>query len=315
MAGRHGKSRASSVAKAIKGTPVRTMASVLGLVVLGGGFVASSVFTDGFKASPDMVERPSVVQAASRSVDRRDLLTEAVSTDVTGTWSLGVTEAEVKRNLDAQTKSNDSAAAAKDALGKALAEAKRLDVSGKTAASAEALEAAKDKAAKMLGGKTLRKAKEYDSMRTALKEAVDGLEDKPVLVVQQVEPGSGGDSSNSLVTKTDGSESFPVVSTLTAPVGEMQEYAHKRVLEMGWSEADFTELVWLWNRESGWNPNAHNASSGAHGIPQCLGHAECQTAAYQNDYKTQIEWGLNYIKGRYGSPSIAASHSRTVGWY
>lgn len=242
---------------------------------------------------------------------REDLLKEAVSTDVTGSWSIGVTTDEVKRNLDAQTKSNDSAAAAKDALRKALDEAKKLDVSGMTSDSVASLDKAKDKASKTLEGKTLRKASEYDSVRAGLKEAVDGLVEKPVPVVQQVKPnGEGNQSSGS-----NGDSGNLMSASVTAPVGEIQEYAHKRVLEMGWSEADFAELVWLWNRESGWDPNAHNASSGAHGIPQCLGHAECQTADYQTNYKTQVEWGLKYIAGRYKTPSNAASHSRAVGWY
>lgn len=100
----------------------------------------------------------------------------------------------------------------------------------------------------------------------------------------------------------------------TAPASEIQAWAHDEVLRRGWSEADFTDLVWLWNRESGWRMNAANPS-GAYGIPQCLGHAECQTDDYRNNWKTQVNWGLNYISARYGSPSAAASHSRSSGWY
>lgn len=46
---------------------------------------------------------------------------------------------------------------------------------------------------------------------------------------------------------------------------EYQSYARDLCLNTyGWSENDFQCLVKLWNRESGWNPNAHNSSSGAH---------------------------------------------------
>ena len=308
MAGRHSKSKSVDLVK-IRG--VKMMASLLGLTVLGGGMAVSAIHAHTKLSPTDVVSRPAVYQAASRSMAREDLLKESVSTDVTGSWSIGVTTDEVKRNLDAQTKSNDSAAAAKDALRKALDEAKKLDVSGMTSDSVVSLDKAKDKASKTLEGKTLRKASEYDSVRVGLKKAVDGLKEKPVLVVQQAEPnGEGVQSSGS-----NGDSGNLMSASVTAPVGEIQEYAHKRVLEMGWSEADFAELVWLWNRESGWNPNAHNASSGAHGIPQCLGHAECQTADYQTNYKTQVEWGLKYIAGRYKTQSNAASHSRAVGWY
>ena len=83
------------------------------------------------------------------------------------------------------------------------------------------------------------------------------------------------------------------------------------------SEYDFECLVKLWNRESGWNPNSHNSSSGAHGIPQSLPASKMASEGadyYTNGY-TQIRWGLKYIKGRYGSPSAAWAHSQRTGWY
>lgn len=100
-------------------------------------------------------------------------------------------------------------------------------------------------------------------------------------------------------------------------VAEYQAYARQRCAAYGWSENDFYALVTLWNRESGWNPNAHNRYSGAHGIPQALPGSKM--GAYGSDwatnYQTQINWGLNYIKGRYGNPSAALAHSNSRGWY
>ena len=99
---------------------------------------------------------------------------------------------------------------------------------------------------------------------------------------------------------------------------DYQSYARDLVLNSyGWSEYDFECLVKLWNRESGWNPNAHNRSSGAHGIPQSLPASKMASEGadyYTNGY-TQIRWGLKYIKGRYGSPSAAWAHSQNKGWY
>ena len=104
---------------------------------------------------------------------------------------------------------------------------------------------------------------------------------------------------------------------VTGSVGEYQAYAQKRCFDYGWSDADFQALVKLWNKESGWNPAAHNRSSGAHGIPQALPASKMASAGsdYMTNYKTQINWGLNYIKGRYGSPSAAWNHSCRKGWY
>ena len=99
-------------------------------------------------------------------------------------------------------------------------------------------------------------------------------------------------------------------------VGEIQSYAHNLVRQYGWSEADYQALVLLWYRESSWNPYAVNKKSGACGIPQAN---PCSKASKGTDYKTnwrtQIKWGLNYIKKRYGSPSEAWSHSQRIGWY
>jgi hypothetical protein len=73
----------------------------------------------------------------------------------------------------------------------------------------------------------------------------------------------------------------------------------------------------LWNKESGWNHKARNNSSGAYGIPQALPGSKMASAGgdWQSNPATQIEWGLGYIKGRYGSPCSAWAHSQDVGWY
>ena len=99
---------------------------------------------------------------------------------------------------------------------------------------------------------------------------------------------------------------------------EYQAYAKNLCLNTyGWTENDFNCLIKLWDRESGWNPNAHNSSSGAHGIPQSLPASKMASegADYYTNGKTQIRWGLKYIKSRYGSPSKAWAHSQQKGWY
>ena len=99
---------------------------------------------------------------------------------------------------------------------------------------------------------------------------------------------------------------------------DYQKYAHDLVINTyKWSEADYSALVKLWNRESGWNPNSHNSSSGAHGIPQSLPASKMKSEGsdyYTNGY-TQIRWGLKYIKNRYGTPSKAWQHFQNKNWY
>ena len=36
---------------------------------------------------------------------------------------------------------------------------------------------------------------------------------------------------------------------------------------------------------------------------------------WETDAKTQIKWGLNYIKRRYKTPCGAWAHSQSSGWY
>ena len=106
----------------------------------------------------------------------------------------------------------------------------------------------------------------------------------------------------------------PVV---TGSVQEYQEYAHSRFAEFGWSEEDFNALVQLWNRESGWNPASSNSRSGAYGIPQALPGSKMASFGedWATNYQVQINWGLNYISGRYGNPTNAWNQLSTKGWY
>lgn len=89
----------------------------------------------------------------------------------------------------------------------------------------------------------------------------------------------------------------------------------------GWSAGtQWSDLVSLWNRESGWSSTADNASSGAYGIPQALPASKMPAAAQAPPVGTssasaQISWGLSYIKSAYGSPAAAWAHEESAGWY
>ena len=101
-----------------------------------------------------------------------------------------------------------------------------------------------------------------------------------------------------------------------APASTAQAYAAGMVAQRGWAGSEFSCLVSLWNRESGWNSHAANPS-GAYGIPQALPGSKMGAAGgdWQNDYRVQIRWGVGYIAGRYGSPCGAWAHSQATGSY
>lgn len=87
--------------------------------------------------------------------------------------------------------------------------------------------------------------------------------------------------------------------------------------QYGWGADQFSCLLSLWERESNWNYQAYNSSSGATGIPQSLPGSKMASAGadWETNATTQIAWGLGYIADRYGTPCGAWGHSESTGWY
>ena len=124
--------------------------------------------------------------------------------------------------------------------------------------------------------------------------------------------------ANDVEASASASKSSDGSSSSSSSKSGLQSYAHDLCINTyGWSENDYQCLVKLWNRESGWNPNAHNKSSGAYGIAQALPASKMSSEGsdYYTNGKTQIRWGLKYIKNRYGTPASAWAHSESHHWY
>lgn len=119
----------------------------------------------------------------------------------------------------------------------------------------------------------------------------------------------------------------PPTPTFTLPAhmprpdpGSAKEIAYNLLDSYGWSEnkeQEYSCLVLLWERESNWNYQAMNSSSGAYGIPQSLPGQKMAAAGedWQTNPETQIRWGLGYIQSRYGNPCKGWEHSENHGWY
>lgn len=99
--------------------------------------------------------------------------------------------------------------------------------------------------------------------------------------------------------------------------GTSRAIAQDLVLARGWSMEEFACLDALWSKESGWRVNAHNASSGAYGIPQAVPGSKMSSAGadWATNPTTQITWGLGYIANRYSTPCGAWAHSQAKNWY
>jgi hypothetical protein len=97
--------------------------------------------------------------------------------------------------------------------------------------------------------------------------------------------------------------------------GMAKAYAKAIMHTHNWDErGEYKALVKLWTVESHWNPLAYNHEAtpdGSHagGIPQIL-NMDTHIPA-----PTQIEMGMQYIKHRYGKPSIAWAFHRKNGYY
>jgi len=122
---------------------------------------------------------------------------------------------------------------------------------------------------------------------------------------------------------TGKTSSVPAPSNATGNAAANQNMAKILCAGYGWAPqqngTEWAALVDLWNMESGWNQYAQNAGSGAYGIPQALPASKMASAGsdYRTNPKTQIMWGLAYIKSRYGSPAAAWAHEMSTSphWY
>ncbi|MEU5087917.1 transglycosylase SLT domain-containing protein [Streptomyces sp. NPDC021356] len=105
----------------------------------------------------------------------------------------------------------------------------------------------------------------------------------------------------------------PAHAATTASGGDAKTIAHQMIPD----DAQFNAFSHIVEHESGWNPHATNASSGAYGLVQALPASKMSSAGadWKNNPKTQIKWGLNYMNSRYGSPAAAWNFWQANGWY
>jgi hypothetical protein len=96
-----------------------------------------------------------------------------------------------------------------------------------------------------------------------------------------------------------------------------RQIARSLLRHFGWRQRQFKYLNALWNRESSWNVYAYNPYSGAYGVPQAVPGSKMASAGanWRTSARTQVRWGLRYIRSRYGSPRRAWDHELATGWY
>jgi uncharacterized protein YabE (DUF348 family) len=114
---------------------------------------------------------------------------------------------------------------------------------------------------------------------------------------------------NSVTTEEPIKQVETVGTKVELPAGSHSDWMRAA----GISEGDFGIAEWLIQKESGWNPNAVNKSSGACGLVQAL---PCSKLGPNwNDPVVALRWGDAYVKGRYGSWSGAYAFWSANHWY
>ncbi|MEU5164131.1 transglycosylase SLT domain-containing protein [Streptomyces sp. NPDC020875] len=105
----------------------------------------------------------------------------------------------------------------------------------------------------------------------------------------------------------------PVAAPAAAEAASAKAIAQKMIGD----DAQFRCFSQIVAKESNWDVQASNPSSGAYGLVQALPATKMATAGsdWQTNPETQIEWGLDYMKDRYGSPCGAWTKWQTQGWY
>lgn len=146
----------------------------------------------------------------------------------------------------------------------------------------------------------------------------------------QPEPGKPEPSQTPEPTHPDPEKPKPKPPTPPPPAGRLWHptreqaiaYAGGAAAQYGWTGGQFDDLIKLWDKESGWrwsaiNPLNGNPETAAYGIPQSLPGRKMAAfgANWKDDGAVQIDWGLNYIAGRYGNPSAAWKYWNENNWY
>lgn len=131
--------------------------------------------------------------------------------------------------------------------------------------------------------------------------------------------GLGGKAANLLGSAANSVGNFLAGGNPSASMSSSMQVGQQMLAARGFQAREWPALRQLWTNESGWRVDATNPSSGAYGIPQALPASKMASAGadWRTNAATQIAWGLDYIKQRYGTPSfaLAAWQSRSPHWY
>ena len=107
------------------------------------------------------------------------------------------------------------------------------------------------------------------------------------------------------------STSYPGVPAASGSALAARKLCRLTLAQSGWGMDQWAPQLALWNKESGWNADAVNPSSGAYGIPQSLGHGHPYN---MGDYANR-PWGDQPHQRPVWRPAAAWAHEVADNWY
>ena len=160
-------------------------------------------------------------------------------------------------------------------------------------------------------------AQNMENVTTTHYQAVTAIE--PITTTEESQTSTTETSQETTVQETTIQETSLEEITTTTASASMDPYAafEQITAEKGVSAEEKQLWSQLINKESGWNPTASNAYSGAYGLPQALPGSKMAShgADWQTNPYTQLAWMYDYMIGRYGSITGAWQQSQAYQWY
>jgi len=139
---------------------------------------------------------------------------------------------------------------------------------------------------------------EADAKAKAEKEAAakaKAAADAEAAATEAAQVQQSASSSRTAAPSSPGSSNAPSTSPTYTGGGSKNDW----LAASGIPESDWGYVDYIVSHESGWNPNAVNASSGAGGLVQALPCGKVAGGCF--DPVSNLKWADSYAKGRYGS--------------
>jgi hypothetical protein len=140
-------------------------------------------------------------------------------------------------------------------------------------------------------------------------------EEEPVAEVVGLETPKPSSTPTARPTAVPTVKPTPQPSVKAEAKGSVREIAYNLTVAK-WGADQWPAMELLIKKESGFNPYAMNPSSGACGLPQSLPCSKLLNKCGSLDnHSCQVQWMVDYVSNRYGTPQGAIAFHAKNNWY